>query len=288
MIMEVKNLSFHYHNSRTVFENVSFGLEQGEIMSIIGTNGAGKSTLLNCVANLFKPQTGEILLKGKSIKDMSLREIAKIIGYVPQTHNAVYAYTVLEFTVMGRTPHIGFLASPSAKDYKIAEEALDRMRVLHLKDKAYTEISGGERQQVLLARVLTQQPDLILLDEPTSHLDYGNQFRTVGMIKELSEQGFGIIMTTHMPDQAIILDGKVGVLDNEGHLTVGTAEDIMTAERLTSLYNLSIKTQFSDIAGRRICIACPDNGYGKSFPTFNVVEGRLQEEQEICHNTQNT
>jgi iron complex transport system ATP-binding protein len=256
MILDAHGLSFHYHNSRTIFKDVNFCVDKGEVFSILGINGAGKSTLLNCLSNLITPQEGKIFFDGKPVKEMSIQQVAKNIGYVPQQHNAVYSYTVLEFTVMGRTPHIGTFATPSENDYAIASGALERMGVSHLAEKAYTEISGGERQLVLIARVLTQQPKIIMLDEPTSHLDYGNQFRTVNLIREIASEGYGVIMTTHMPDHAIILNDKVGILDANGALTVGNAEEILTSERLSELYNLDIKTEYVDSARRTVCIAC--------------------------------
>ena len=256
MILEVKNLSFHYYNSRTIFHDVSFSLEKGDVLSILGTNGAGKSTLLNCIANLFRPNTGEILLNGTPMSSMRMSEIARIIGYVPQTHTPAYAYTVHEFTVMGRTPYIGAFARPSKKDYQIADAALERMGITHLRDKAYTEISGGERQQVAIARVITQQPQIILLDEPTAHLDYGNQYRVVQMVKELSKEGYALLMTTHNPDHAIILDGKVAILNREGVLGVGQAVDTLNAETLTKLYGLHVKTVYDNDAKRNVCVVC--------------------------------
>ena len=257
MILEARNLSFRYHNSRMIFSDVNFDIAPGEVLSIIGINGAGKSTLLNCLAGLFGLKTGEIFLESKPMKNMNRTEIAKIVGYVPQTHNAIYPFTVLEFVVMGRTPHIGFLSSPSKEDYKIADDALEKMRISHLRDKAYTEISGGERQLALIARVIAQQPKLILLDEPTSHLDFGNQYRAVGLIKELSDMGFAVIMTTHMPDHAIILDGKVGVLDRNGKLAVGAVNEIMTDKNLSDLYGINVKTKFIKEADRSVCVICP-------------------------------
>lgn len=259
MILQVNNLKYRYFNSRVIFENVNFKLDKGEVLSIIGTNGAGKSTLLNCLANLFKPQEGNICLEGVPINEMKMSDIAKFIGYVPQNHNAVYPFTVLEFVVMGRTPHIGFLSSPKKTDYKLAEEACEKMQISHLLHKAYTEISGGERQLALIARVLAQQPKIILLDEPTSHLDYGNQFRTISLIKELSDMGFAVIMTTHMPDHAIVLNGKAAILDKNGHISVGNAEDVMTEDALSDLYGISIKTKFIEDAKRKVCVICPDN-----------------------------
>lgn len=256
MILEVKDLSFRYTGSRVIFHDVNFSLDQGEVLSILGTNGAGKSTLLNCIANLFRPASGQILLDGRPMASMSMAEVARVIGYVPQVHVPSYAYTVREFTVMGRTPYIGAFATPSREDYRIADEALERMHISHLRDKAYTEISGGERQQVTIARALTQQPRIILLDEPTAHLDYGNQYRVVQMVKELAQEGYALLMTTHNPDHAIILDGKVAILDRSGVLGVGQAADTLTAETLTQLYGLKVKTQYDADAKRNICIVC--------------------------------
>ena len=256
MILQVKDLSFRYDSSRRIFQHVNFELDKGEVLSILGTNGAGKSTLLNCLAGLFRSESGEILLDGVSMNNMSMRDVAKVVGYVPQIHTPTYAYTVREFTVMGRTPYIGAFATPSKEDYRITDEALERMNISHIADKPYTEISGGERQQVTIARALTQQPRIILLDEPTAHLDYGNQYRVVQMIKELAGEGYALIMTTHNPEHAVILDGKVAILNREGVLGVGQAADSLNGETLSKLYGLNIKTVFDPDAGRNICVVC--------------------------------
>ncbi|MDD4834914.1 MAG: ABC transporter ATP-binding protein [Lutispora sp.] len=256
MILEVNNLSFHYHNSPMIFNKVNFSVDNGEVLSILGTNGAGKSTLLNCIANLYKPVSGKILLNGRSMSRMSLREVARVVGYVPQIHTPAYAYTVREFTVMGRTPYIDAFRTPSSADYRIADEALDRMGITHLMNKSYTEISGGERQQVMIARVIAQQPKLILLDEPTAHLDYGNQYRVVQMICQLASEGYALIMTTHNPEHAIILNGKVAILNRRGVLGVGQAAETLSAKTLSELYGLSIKTIYDNDAKRNVCVVC--------------------------------
>lgn len=257
MILEVKDLSYQYRNhGRKIFHDVSFTLDKGEVLSILGVNGAGKSTLLNCIANLYKPASGDIFLNGKNVKNMTMRDVAKVIGYVPQIHTPAYAYTVREFTVMGRTPYIGAFAKPSAEDYRIADEALERMEISHLKHKAYTEISGGERQQVTIARALTQQPQMIMLDEPTAHLDYGNQYRVVQLIKQLADEGYTLIMTTHNPEHVGILNGKVAILNRKGVLDVGQASETLNGGTLSELYGLNIKTVFDPDAGRNICVVC--------------------------------
>ena len=256
MILEVRDLSFHYYNSRLIFSDVSFTVNKGEIMSILGANGSGKTTLLNCLSNLFTPDSGEILINKKPMERMGIRDVARVIGYVPQIHTPTYAYSVLEFTVMGRTPYIGAFATPSVEDYQIADNALNRMKLSHLRDKMYTEISGGERQQVTIARAIAQQPQLILMDEPTAHLDYGNQYRVVQMIRELAAEGYAIIITTHNPDHATILDDKVAILDREGRINVGIAAKTLNAKTLSSLYGLSIKTVYDEDAKRNVCIVC--------------------------------
>lgn len=254
MILEVNNLSFYYHSSRMIFREVSFSVDNGEVLSILGTNGSGKSTLLNCIANLYKPASGKILLNGRPMSKMNLREVARVIGYVPQIHTPAYAYTVREFAVMGRTPYIGVFTTPSPEDYRIADEALERMGIAHLRNKPYTEISGGERQQVTIARVIAQQPQLVLLDEPTAHLDYGNQYRVVQMIRQLAEEGYALIMTTHNPEHAIILNGKVAILNRQGILGVGQAAETLNAATLSNLYGLSIKTVYDNDAKRNVCV----------------------------------
>jgi iron complex transport system ATP-binding protein len=225
MILEIKNLSFHYNTSDTIFSNVNFTVDKGEVLSILGPNGAGKSTLLNCIANLFTPSSGEIILNEESIVKMGIRNVARIVGYVPQLHTPTFAYSVLEFTVMGRTPYIGAFATPSPNDYRIAQEALERMKITHLRNKPYTELSGGERQQVTIARVIAQQPQLILMDEPTAHLDYGNQYRVVQMIRELADEGYAIIITTHNPEHAIILYGNAAIFNRERKFSIGKNEE---------------------------------------------------------------
>ena len=255
MILDVEGLSFRYRNStRTIFHDVSFSLEKGEVMAILGANGAGKSTLLNCIANLYRPTSGQIRLNGKPMEQMTMQQVARIVGYVPQVHTPAYAYTVREFVVMGRTPYINSFSKPSAADYQIADEALERMGIADLRDKVYTEISGGERQQVTIARVITQQPQLILLDEPTAHLDYGNQYRVVQMVKELAQEGYTLLMTTHNPDHAIILNGKVAILNREGVLGVGLAAEELNEDTLSRLYGLHVKTTYDEDAGHNICV----------------------------------
>ena len=255
MILEVKDLSFSYHRGRTIFRDVNFGLDKGEILTILGPNGAGKSTLLNCLTNLLRPTSGEVLLEGKNIRDIALKDVAKIIGYVPQTHTPAYGYTVRDFVVMGRAPYLGMFQKPSEEDFTMVDQVLESMNIRKLADRPYTEISGGERQQASIARVIVQKPKIIMFDEPTNHLDYGNQLRAVGMVKDLAKQGYAVVMTTHMPDHAILLGGKAAILDRDGKLQVGTAEDILQEPLLRSIYQSDLHILYLKELGRKVCVA---------------------------------
>lgn len=254
MILEVENLRFHYPNRKTIFHDVSFSLNEGEIMTILGTNGAGKSTLLNCIANLYKPAAGRIWLNGQDMASMKLTDIAKIIGYVPQNHYPAYAYSVIDFVVMGRTPYIGPLSNPAKEDYRIAEEALEALGISHLAGSIYTEISGGERQLVTIAKAIAQQPRIILLDEPTAHLDFGNQLRMISLIQQLAQAGFSVIFTTHMPDHVLQLGGKTGILNSMGKLIFGDSAAVLSDQVLSELYQIDLKICYIEEANKKMCV----------------------------------
>ena len=255
MILDVQDLSFRYSkNAKPIFHNVNLQMEKGEILTILGANGAGKSTLLNCLANILEPCSGKILVNGASIHDMSLKKAAQLIGYVPQNHAPVYDYSVRDFIVMGRAPHLGMLEKPSEKDYAIVDEVIQELGIEKLADKAYTQISGGERQQALIGRAIAQQPEIIMFDEPTNHLDYGNQLRMVHKIKNLSKKDYTVIMTTHMPDHAMMIGGKTAILGRDGTLKVGKTEEIITEKKLEELYQVKTRIVYIPEVGRKVCV----------------------------------
>lgn len=255
MILEADKLSFSFEGGKKVFQDVSFSLEKGEILTILGPNGAGKSTLLNCLANLYRPDSGRILLNGKPLDSYKVRDVAKIMGYVPQNHVPAYAYSVRDFVVMGRAPYLGTFQQPSEEDYALTDQVLEEMGMSELAFRPYTNISGGERQQAVIARAIVQQPELILFDEPTNHLDYGNQLNMIQMIRRLVDKGYSIILTTHMPDHAIILNGKVGVLSPDGSFCCGSTEELMQEELLCRLYHSPLRIVYVKEVGRKVCIA---------------------------------
>ena len=255
MILKAENISFSYSpGGRQILSDVSLTLGEGEIMTILGPNGAGKSTLLNLLAALNTPTSGKVYLCGRNAAELRPREIASVLSYVPQSHTPAFAYTVFDFVLMGRAPRVGILEKPKAEDFEVVRSVLDELGITELSDKPYTEISGGERQQATIARALVQQPKAILFDEPTAHLDYGNQLKTLRVIKALREKGYAVIITTHTPDHAIMLGGTTAILDRTGHLSVGDSESMITEDRLRELYSADLMLKYIDSVGRKVCI----------------------------------
>ncbi len=255
MIYEVKNLSFCYPSSqRTVLNDVSLTLCEGETLTVLGPNGAGKSTLLKCMLGLLKPQKGSITLCGKDIDTMNTRQRASCVGYVRQDQNRSFDYTVFDYVLMGRSPSLGLLERPRAEDRDRTSKALADIGIEHLSHRSINELSGGERQQAMIARVAVGEPRAVLLDEPTAHLDYGNQLRTLRMIKKLSEQGYGVIMTTHDPNHPLLLGGRTAIVDRSGKLTVGNTDETVTEDMLRKTYGIELRLCFMQEVGRTVCI----------------------------------
>jgi len=252
--LTVDRLSFRYDAERMILKDISFSLNRGEILTILGPNGAGKSTLLNCLCGLQKPTEGKIFIEGKNTRDISPRQFARHVAYVSQAQNRVYDFTVRDYVAMGRAPYIGITSSPSAEDYKLVDQALEEMNLTGLAHKFYTHISGGECQRAMIARAMVQQADLVVLDEPTNHLDYGNQIKVLREIRQLAERGFGVLWTTHMPDHALMLGGKVAIVERSGCLTTGDAGQLLTQERLSALYGTDICRTYVEGAGREACL----------------------------------
>ena len=255
-LLEVKDLAFQYSAHRgDVFKDVSFSVEKGEMFTLLGPNGAGKSTLLNCIAGLAAPTHGSVTLYDKPVEEYSRRDLAKHIGYVRQHIAVTYGYTVREYLVMGAAPRIGMFSTPKQEDYERVEEAIRDLELQKLADRTVSHLSGGERQRVAVARAIVQNPDMILFDEPTSALDFGNQIRVMRTCKELTERGYAVIMTTHNPDQPILLGGKVAMLNSDGTLAVGDADSTLTSERLSTLYGTELHLVHVDEVDRVACVS---------------------------------
>ncbi|MDU8924373.1 ABC transporter ATP-binding protein [Pasteurellaceae bacterium LIM206] len=256
-MLTIKNLYFQ-HNENPLLNDIDLQLDKGDLLTILGGNGRGKSTLLNCIAGLLKPKSGEILLNGRNLQTLSPQDIAKQIAYVSQQSPETYQYEVRDYVVLGRAAHVGIFGKPQKADYQAVEQALEKLGIAELNRRIYMHLSGGQKQLVNIAKILVQQPELILFDEPTSALDYGNVFKTLTLIKELSEQHFSIIMTTHNPDHPMLLysklpHSKVAILNSRGKLEVGRADEIITEANLNALYQTELKLVYVNELGRRIC-----------------------------------
>ena len=239
MLLEVSGVGFSYFG-RKVLHDISLDFKQGEIVSLLGPNGSGKTTLLKILLGLLTPQSGSVYFEGRLLKSYAGNDLAKRIAYVPQTHREAFAYTVEDVVLMGRMPYHSFFSTYSAGDREIAEAAMLRLDILALKDRAYTEISGGERQLTLIARSLAQGAGVFIMDEPVNGLDYGNQMRLLHDISGLAKDGLTFIMTTHFPDHALMTADRV-ILCKEGRVIAdGTPEATITRETLQILYRIDV------------------------------------------------
>ncbi|MDO5111833.1 MAG: ABC transporter ATP-binding protein [Clostridia bacterium] len=253
MLLSVHDLSFAYPSEPCLFKNVSFTMGEGQVLTILGPNGVGKTTLLNCLAGLSKPDAGEILLQDKPLSRLSFGEIARRLAYVPQTIIPSFDYLVIEYVVAASAPYLKTFERPKAEHYLQAEQALRRLDILHLADKSYRNLSGGERQQVCIARAIMQRSKLILMDEPTAHLDYGNQIKILKIIRELAQEGYCVICTTHNPDHCLLLQSQVALLDDHAAFSFGTHTEIISQQTLQSLYDADIRLTALEDNGRKLC-----------------------------------
>jgi iron complex transport system ATP-binding protein len=239
-MLEVRELAFGFPG-RTVGRDVSFTLATGDVMCVLGPNGGGKTTLFRTVLGLLAPHGGSITLEGLPLSSLTRAEIARRAGYVPQGHSAYFAFTVREFVLMGRTAHLGAFAAPAKKDIQVAEHALESLGIAQLADKPVTEISGGERQLALVARALAQQPRLLVLDEPTASLDFGNQVRVLQKMTALARSGIAILFSSHDPDHAFLCATRALLLAEGRVLEAGTPREVIRADTLERMYRVSVR-----------------------------------------------
>jgi len=240
VMLEVRDLAFGFPG-RTIGRDIGFTLGAGEVMCVLGPNGGGKTTLFRTLLGLLPRHAGSILVGSDPLESLSRGEIARRIGYVPQGHAAYFAFTVREFVLMGRTAHMGALASPARNDVRVAERALESLELSPLADRPVTQISGGERQLALVARALAQEPKLLVMDEPTASLDFGNQVRVLDRISKLSEKGISILFSSHHPDHAFLSAGRALLLAEGRALAIGTPQEVIRADTLERLYGVSVQ-----------------------------------------------
>ena len=254
--IEIKNAVFRYSPKHDViFRNVSFTVASGEVFFLIGPNGAGKSTMLKCLSGLLPVSSGSVQLNGQDLHRLSPTAVARRIGYVPQSLVSAFPFLVRDIVVMGRASRLGLLASPRNKDMMLAEQSMERVGVLSLANRRCNQISGGEWQLVLIARALTQSPEILLLDEPTSHLDLGNQIKTLMVIQQLAAEGLTIVMASHFPDHAFLNASKVAILKDGGLINIGSPDEAITEKSLRAIYGVNVSVQYiGNGINRKVCI----------------------------------
>ena len=249
MLLSGHDLTIGY-SDRTVGRNLDVALTTGEVLALLGPNGGGKTTLLKTLLGILKPLAGEAQIDGRSLDALSIRDRARRVAYVPQVHNPTFAFTVEIVVLMGRTAHGGLFSAPSAKDREVADRALNEFGIAHLKQRPYTMISGGERQLVLLARALAQEPQFIVLDEPTASLDFGNQGKVMREIRALAASGHGVLFTTHDPNHALRAADRAYLLRSGVRVAEGPVRDVLTRGQLEALYGAPVETLTDPASGQ--------------------------------------
>lgn len=258
-MLEAAGAAYRLPGGRTLFSGLSFTLAPGEVLCVLGPNGIGKSTLLRCLAGQETLAAGEIRLDGRPLPALSRRAIGQRLGVVPQSDAPVFAFTVREVVEMGRAPHLGWLAAPGPADRAVAQAALEKLGVAGLAGRLYPELSGGERQLVLIARALAQQPRALLLDEPTSHLDFANAMRVLELVRGLAREGLAVVMTSHNPEHAFLVAGQSLIMAPPAGGAAGQAAawgptaTLLTEARLSAVYGRPVR--LAEVAGRRLCYA---------------------------------
>ncbi|NTV66421.1 MAG: ABC transporter ATP-binding protein [Chlorobaculum sp.] len=244
------------YNGKAILDDVDLQIAPGEIICLLGQNGAGKTTLFRTMLGFIAPLRGSVSLAGREVSRLSPKEIARIVSYVPQSYAMPFAYSVTDVVLFGRSAHLGLFASPGSRDRRVAAECLDLLEIAHLASRPFNELSGGERQMVVIARALAQEARFMILDEPASNLDYGNQVRVIRKIRELAGCEIGILMATHHPDHAFMAASRVAVLSGGRLSHDGTPEAMLTPETLRHLYGVEVQvfdTPQNGHASRRVC-----------------------------------
>lgn len=266
MRLEAQGLAIGY-GRHVVGRDIDLAIEPGQICCLLGPNGCGKTTLFRTLLGLIPPLAGEVRLGGDPLARLSRTEIARRISYVPQGHVPPFPFHALEIVMMGRTARIGRFAQPGAGDHAAALAEMERLGIGELAARDYTRLSGGQRQLVLIARALAQRAPLMVMDEPTASLDFGNQALVLREIEQLvhaaSRRGQGVILSTHNPDHAFALDAEVLLMRGGAIYRRGRPGEALTAETLSTVYGVPVAVELT-AGGRQVCVPGPGQADGGS------------------------
>lgn len=237
-VLQARGLAVGYRQ-RQVARDITLDIAHGQTLCLLGPNGSGKTTLFKTLLGLLPPLAGELHLRGQPVAGWSRADFARHVGYVPQAHHGIFPFTVEEVVLMGRCARIGRFASPSAHDRQVATRCMELLGIAALARRSYTAISGGERQLALIARALAQEPALLVMDEPTASLDFGNQIRVLEQMSQLRSAGIAILLSTHQPEHALRCADRIALLANGGIVAIGAPASTATPARLAGLYGVS-------------------------------------------------
>ena len=251
-VLLVENVDFSYRDRKTL-SNINFSVRRGEICGLLGPNGSGKTTLLKCINGILRSASGSILIHGRDMAGLSREEIAKLVALVPQELNVVFSFTVIQMVLMGGNVRFGLSGIPGKKDYLGVLEILEEVRIEHLAQRRYNELSGGEKQMVLIARALFQGAGMLLLDEPTSHLDFKRQYTIMELIRKITrEKDLTTIMTLHDPNTAGRYCNRLIMLSNGQICHQGLRDNVFHAESLGSLYDMRVTMGHTDTGAQYV------------------------------------
>ncbi|MGV8960671.1 MAG: ABC transporter ATP-binding protein [Stenotrophomonas sp.] len=247
-VIQTRGLCVGYGRHQ-VGTDIAIDIGPGEVLCLLGPNGSGKTTLFKTLLGLLPPLAGEVLVRGQPVAGWSRNAFARHVGYVPQAHDGMFPFTVEEVVLMGRAARVGRFAAPSRHDRQMAAQCLQTLGIAALATRIYTALSGGERQLVLLARALAQEPALLVMDEPTASLDFGNQIRVLEHIARLREQGIAVLMSTHQPEHALRIADRIALLARGRIVALGAPAATATAGNLAALYGVSEQAVASSLPG---------------------------------------
>lgn len=252
--MEIKTYELTCgYRYQDVLTNLNLSFSTGTFTCILGANGVGKTTLFKTLLGFIPPKTGSITIRGRNLSLMDAKEIAHCISYVPQAKNSAYQYVVSDVVLMGRALHIRKFSGPTPEDHQVVQRVLEQLEIAYLKDKPYSELSGGEQQIVLVARALVQEARFIVMDEPASNLDFENQKKVLDTMKKLLFQDVGIIMSSHSPDHVFYCDADVVLICRDRTVITGHAQKVMTEENLSKVYGVDVRILTNGVGTLHSC-----------------------------------
>ncbi|WP_147821878.1 ABC transporter ATP-binding protein [Salidesulfovibrio onnuriiensis] len=235
-MLQVNDLSFRYSRESPILKDISFHVERGQICGLFGPNGCGKTTLFKCCLKFLRHNKGSVRMDGMDIQKASIRQMARMVSYVPQEHKPPFPYLVKDVVLMGRSPHLSSLFGVAARHKKKVREAMELIGITELAEKPYSRLSGGQRQMVLIARAVAQETPLLFLDEPTSALDFSNQIKVMNILRQIAAQGTTIVACTHDPNHVLWFCDSVVVLDKQRFVAQGKPREIMCDMILDDIY----------------------------------------------------